>query len=373
MEFNDNIYILSNKVIRNKEHCSTEEASKTSLILPFITALGYDTTDPLEVMPEAPCAIKGSDRIDYIIAYRGEYRLLVECKHWRENLDNHIKQLEQYFQSALKPYHTRIGILTNGIEYRFYADTERTNVMDDKPFFIFNVTNATEEDISCLKMFCKDDFNLRTIVSKAAEIKITTRLHDIVEKELSSPSEELVNLFWNKLDTGRRLTRQREQFTKQVKEEIENFTMSRICRAVENQMQLPPNNNEDTECGSDLTEEEQSIVDCVFSILSELVPKDRLNLYRTSEREITVRLDNNQWRPVCKLHITKEYKWINIGRYWPKSRKFSLKPANKHIIDDVSNINLYSNELIDIMTVMLIETHEKRIEWVELNHRDWLE
>ena len=31
---------------------STEEATKTSLVLPFIQMLGYDIFDPVEVVPE---------------------------------------------------------------------------------------------------------------------------------------------------------------------------------------------------------------------------------------------------------------------------------------------------------------------------------
>ena len=34
------------------EHILTEEATKIALVTPFIRALGYDTTDPTEVVPE---------------------------------------------------------------------------------------------------------------------------------------------------------------------------------------------------------------------------------------------------------------------------------------------------------------------------------
>ena len=374
MEFHNIIYALSEKGVKNKEHCSTEEATKTSLILPFITALGYDTSDPLEVLPEAPCAIKGFDRIDYILAHRGEYRILVECKHWKENLDNHVKQLEQYFQSAIKPYHTRIGVLTNGMEYRFYADCDSDKLMDDEPFFVFDISKPTDDALERLKMFRRDVFDADRIVEFGRKSKFDAKLHKIVDKELSSPSDELVNLFWYKLNPGKRLSRQkREIFSPMVKEEIANYTSSRINRAVETQMQLPPINSEDTECSSDLTEEEQAIVDNVYSILSEHVSKDRLHLYRNWWKQITVRLDNDQFHTICKLNIGVKSKWVAVSRYWPPSRKFYIKDSFRLYFDTPDGINQYAKDLKDTLSLMLMDDNDKRKECVELHHKDWLE
>jgi hypothetical protein len=52
MDFKDSIIQLSERASKLKESLSTEEATKTALILPFIQALGYDIFNPLEVIPE---------------------------------------------------------------------------------------------------------------------------------------------------------------------------------------------------------------------------------------------------------------------------------------------------------------------------------
>jgi hypothetical protein len=52
MGFKDYILQLSERVIKLKDSLSTEEATKTSLVLPFIQALGYDFFNPYEVVPE---------------------------------------------------------------------------------------------------------------------------------------------------------------------------------------------------------------------------------------------------------------------------------------------------------------------------------
>ena len=52
MDFADLIRKLAKRVSRQQEHIRTEEAAKTSFVLPFISALGYDIHDPKEVIPE---------------------------------------------------------------------------------------------------------------------------------------------------------------------------------------------------------------------------------------------------------------------------------------------------------------------------------
>ena len=45
--------------------------------------------------------------------------------------DGDITQLYRYFNAT----DARIGILTNGIEYRFFSDLNKPNVMDERSIF----------------------------------------------------------------------------------------------------------------------------------------------------------------------------------------------------------------------------------------------
>lgn len=42
MDFKDSIKLLAEKIEKSKDFISTEEATKTAFIMPFISALGYD-------------------------------------------------------------------------------------------------------------------------------------------------------------------------------------------------------------------------------------------------------------------------------------------------------------------------------------------
>ena len=69
MDFKDQVRQLGKRVNELKEYIKTEEATKTSLIIPFILLLGFDTSDPREVVPEfvADIGIKKGEKIDYCL------------------------------------------------------------------------------------------------------------------------------------------------------------------------------------------------------------------------------------------------------------------------------------------------------------------
>ena len=52
MTFKDKIQNLSKRLPLIEGHIFSEEATKTSLVLPFLSALGFDIFNPLEVVPE---------------------------------------------------------------------------------------------------------------------------------------------------------------------------------------------------------------------------------------------------------------------------------------------------------------------------------
>ena len=370
MEFHNYIYTLSDRVLKNKDRCLTEEATKTSLILPFFTALGYDTSDPRIVIPEVKCAIRGAERIDYVLASDGAYLMLVECKHWRENLDNHVNQIEQYYHAGLRNFGTRIGVLTNGIEWRFFADIEKQNMMDAEPFFVFDISMPTYNAISQLKMFRKDDFDVQSIVCSAAKMIMANRLHNIVDVELSNPSDRFVDFFWNRLGTCKKLSKQqRAIFSPMVKAEIDSF----IYRTVENQLQLPNIDVADCECTFDLSDEERNFVGHIYDILQGIVVKERLHLYRNRWGQLSIRLDNNKFYTICKLNIVGKEKWLSVSRYCPKLRKFYNKDSFRLYINTPESIMQYSKDLKDTLSLMLMTDNDERKAFVELLHKDWLD
>ena len=82
MDFKDELLILAERVGKLKDNVKTEEATKTSFVLPFLQALGYDIFNPEEVTPECICdyGTKKGEKIDYTVCMDGEPIMLIECK-----------------------------------------------------------------------------------------------------------------------------------------------------------------------------------------------------------------------------------------------------------------------------------------------------
>ena len=111
---------------------TNEEATKASLVTPFIAALGYDVHDPNEVMREFGAdAGRGGEAVDYAIVERGKPIIMIEAKHHEVTLkEQQERQLRRYFNATPE---CRVGILTNGLTYKAFSDIHAQNVMDEPP------------------------------------------------------------------------------------------------------------------------------------------------------------------------------------------------------------------------------------------------
>jgi predicted type IV restriction endonuclease len=99
-DFIDKIRELSARIPKQLEHIQTEEATKNALVMPFISALGYNVFDSTEVTPElcADVGVKKGEKVDYAILREGKLIILFECKHHAADLSKmHASQLCRYF------------------------------------------------------------------------------------------------------------------------------------------------------------------------------------------------------------------------------------------------------------------------------------
>ncbi len=118
MDLIDKLKTLSLKISKQLNVLQTEEATKNALVMPFMSALGYDVFDPTEVTPElvADVGTKKGEKVDYAIFKEGKLIIIFECKKYGTDLsEEHLSQLYRYFSVS----ETRFAVLTDGILYRF--------------------------------------------------------------------------------------------------------------------------------------------------------------------------------------------------------------------------------------------------------------
>lgn len=182
---------FSDKVALFKDRIKNESQTRTALIEPVIRILGYDTSNPFEVIPEFTCdvGIKKGEKVDYALVSDGEVGILIESKDCKFRLsDKNIGQLFRYYSVSS----ARVAILTNGFDYWFFADTVKQNVMDDKPFFIFNILEFSRRDVDILSMFSHENFDYGAIKEFARTSSIRSRLMNYFVKQSMSPSNDFI-------------------------------------------------------------------------------------------------------------------------------------------------------------------------------------
>jgi hypothetical protein len=327
MDFIDKIRELSARTHKQLSHIQTEEATKNALVMPFISALGYNVFDPTEVTPElhADVGLKKGEKVDYAILKDGKPIMLFECKWHGANLnEEHASQLYRYFSVT----EARFSVLTNGIVYRFYTDLEAPNKMDAKWFFEFNLLDIRDQDIEELKKFTKSAYDLNGILTTASELKYSREIQRIMAEQLQQPSEEFVRFFASQVYAGRMTQAIREQFTQTTRRALKQFINDQINERLKSALgtdaQLTPAEQKITAPlsleESKAAQEQLSVVTTademqgyyiVKAILHEVVDPKRV-VIRDVQSYCSVLLDDNNRKPICRLRFNSGQKYIGL-------------------------------------------------------------
>ena len=360
MELFNQLKGLADKVENLKDKIGNEESTKHAFILPFINILGYDAFNPLEVVPEftADVGIKKGEKVDYAIYQNEAPILIIECKHWNSPLDvNNSSQLFRYFHVTK----TRFALLTNGIVYKFYTDLVEPNKMDEKPFFEFNILKLKEGHIKEIEKFHKSNFDVDKIVNNASTLKYTSEVKVLIKQEMENPSTEFVRHFASPVYSGRLTSGVVQEFTdiiqKAFTQMINDSVNDRLNAALNKEEEKQKSEagelsddeglEEENDNGIITTEEELEGYGIVLAILRRKVAKDRV-YHRDTKSYFGILLDNNNRKPICRLHLDRSVKYITIF----KENKESVK-EQINSIDDIYN---YEQTLLNIVDYYDAET-----------------
>jgi hypothetical protein len=177
-----------------------EQATKKSLIEPLFTLLGYDLTDPRECVPEYREDF-GKNRsvkpIDYAFFENGSSIFFVEAKEVSRKLSGYDEQLADYFAKGAS---TKLGILTNGVHWRFFTDLEHENIMDKKPFAEWQVLSEEPVPWDFLNLLQKAKHNSELIRTFAQRQRNQNLLIEELTR-LLEPAPEFVRLAVARIET----------------------------------------------------------------------------------------------------------------------------------------------------------------------------
>jgi len=354
MDFESALISLTEKINKTKENVITEEATKTSYILPFLNILGYDVFDPTIVVPEFTADIgkKKNEKVDFAIMVDDKPLILIEAKPHTESLDRHKTQLERYFTVT----DSKFAILTNGIEYRFYSDLEKPNVMDKNPFLVINLLDLKDRDIKELEKFKAENFNIENILSMAGRKKYINGIKNILKEEINNPDDEFVRVFASKL-TNKPLRQQIldefRGYIKQAFNETINDLVSSKINALKEKLNNENYENEninnsdkgkEKDNGIITTEEELEGYYIVKSIFAEAIDDlDRI-AQRDTKSYFGILLDDNNRKWLVRLHFNYSNKYLEI--------RTGEKESEKHLLNSLKDIYNYKDKILKTLEIV---------------------
>ncbi|TDE41172.1 type I restriction endonuclease [Antarcticimicrobium sediminis] len=334
--------VLQTLALRLQNHSETivtEEAAKTSVVLPFLQALGYDVFNPSEIVPEftADTIGKKGEKVDYAVKIDGEIKILIECKGLKTSLEKkHLSQLYRYF-SVTK---AKFAILTNGRVFEFYSDLEEPNKLDSKPFFSFDLLDQRASALSELKKFQKSSFDEAKILATAERLKYTSAIKLFLSEQMEQPGDALVKLVASDVYEGRITSHVREMVLEATKvafrDLIRDAVQARLSSALESSTEHEsPEVEVSTEGDIETTQDEIEGMLTVRAVVRDIIDAHRVDL-RDAKSYCAVLVDNNNRKPLARMHFNRKQWYLGL---------FDGETEERVVISDLKDIYAYSDRL----------------------------
>lgn len=352
MAFEDALQDIADKVREYAPSLSTEEATKTAVVMPFISrVLGYDIFNPQEVVPEfvADIGLKKGEKIDFAILRGGQVQMLIEAKRIGDSLNlEHAGQLVRYFHTS----NARIGVLTNGQHWHFFTDLDRPNIMDEKPFLQLDLMAIDPYVLPELKKMTKDTFDLESVILAAEELKYVSALKRALGEQFEKPTDDFVRLLANRVYEGMFTQKVRELFNRLTTKALTQFINDRVNDRLKSALggaapavgaapsvevvdaQAPTKDEDANEIETTLTEIEGYQI--VRAIAASDVPFSRV-VGRDQRSYFAILLDDNNRKPICRLHFNRKQLYLGLLD--------NEKNEARHAISAVEEIYLHADAI----------------------------
>jgi len=236
-EFKNRLLVHARMVVDRAGRAQSEEATKQFLILPFLQLLGYDPLDPDEVVPEADASFsdKFRNRVDYAISKEGVPVMAVEAKKVGSLSEANRGELKGYYNAVPT---VKLGILTDGLIFQLFSDTEEENLMDNEPFAVIDLTQVAQEQITddafdALLKLRRGTFDPADIGADARRKIYISEYVSVLERLFNDPDEPFVRVLMDIAGIeGRRMPRLLEEHTLYISEAMNAFFDKKLLERV---------------------------------------------------------------------------------------------------------------------------------------------
>jgi len=236
-DFRQKVRLFAERIVALAPRCTNEESTKLFLILPFLNFLGYDDRNPDEVCPEhgADFSEKYKNRVDFAILKGKLPVIAIECKTLGSALRDERGQLRSYFNAAPT---VKMGVITDGLVYEFYADSDEPNMMDQTAFLALDlrevakgkIEDSVEEGLRSLQ---KSNFDPENIGAEAKRKLIFQNVIQQIAKLAEEPSEPFVRMLLQNAGLSHVRTKALSEFRDITRSAFREFVNLRILQRLD--------------------------------------------------------------------------------------------------------------------------------------------
>ena len=231
--------------------------------------------------------------------------------------------------------------------------------MDEELFWQVNLEALNDNDLTQFKNFTKDDFDPLGAVQTASRFKYISGMKEILNQQYHHQADDAFAEWLARplLPPRSRMTQDIKEMARQALREFVEELVTALLRgnqtstpvveeeapseefgASSEEMEEPLEEGRDTET----TDEELEGYAVVKTIVGEVVDLDRVTL-RDAQQYCAVLLDDNNRRPLCRLHFNRSQKYIGL---FDGSRASSgAQIETRNAIDSLQEIHNHADRL----------------------------
>ncbi len=313
---------------RLDEKCTNEAQTRMYLIEPLLEILGYSRIDDHDMLTEINAGWGAkNDKADLGLIIKGKTpEIIIECKKFGKKLtDKEGSQLNNYF---IHTKGSKIGILTNGLEWRFYTTNqiEKNQNLFNIPFLVIDFSEIDDAKIEQFAQFHKNAVdNIKQITEEAQEYFFKYGFINALAEEFLNPSDGFLKSLSIRMSETKRID----------KDKLRKFINSNSIHQA-----LPKLIEEESKSGNIVitTDQELKIYHTVKTIIVNSLKKSNYSRisYRDQKNSFNIIVDGNQRKMIARISSVKDQYFIEIGGNGikiPANEIENIVALNKQIIE----------------------------------------
>lgn len=311
-----------------EEKCTNEAQTRQYLIEPIIEILGYSRMDDMLTEINAGWGQK-NDKADIGLLIKGKNpEIIVECKKYGKTLtDKEAWQLNGYFINTPS---CKLGILTNGLEWRIYSANEanKETSLNATPFITLDFNEINDNLTDTLSKLNKNNIDIKELQEEATDFYFLTGFSNALATELSEPSDHFIKALFNRMN-GKRMT---DEMKSKISDMINSNSLQKALKKVI---------EEESKNGIQIitTAEELKIYHTIKTILihRKEIDADRIS-YRDQKNSFNILVDDNNKKIICKILCSRNNYSLEIN-------------GIKHEVKGIESVVAMKKQLLDAAMV----------------------